>query len=387
MPPSFNAPILVRRPSTTTRQRHRHLPEISADVQCHQWSGGNSGFAINFNGFSSAGTAKFILGQVVDTNNGFNAGFINFQDSSTAGQATITTRDASATNFNNSSNAGQATLIVEKGGFVGFNDQSSGAQATVINNAGGEVGYIWPEHTPEPRFGSIAGAGTFTLGSKALTVGSNNTLNGGQRKHHRRWRIAREGGHGTLTLSGDNTYTGGTTINAGTLAVNGSLASGVTVQQRRHARRHRHDRRQLRHRQRHDLSRQRSHRYPQGQRQLHPERGLDLPGQGRFPKRPHKHHRQRHHQRRHGGRAAPSPAWPPRPTPSSRPRAASPAPTRVSSQQLRLRDTVSLLRPEQRLPDDADVLCPAAAGPATRLMSAKRWTRSVARRRETSARS
>ena len=122
----------------------------------------NSGFAINFNGISSAGTAKFILGQVVDTNNGFNAGFINFQDSSTAGQATITTRDASATNFNNSSNAGQATLIVENGGFVGFNDQSSGAQATVINNAGGEVG-LSGLSTPGTTLGSIAGAGTFTL--------------------------------------------------------------------------------------------------------------------------------------------------------------------------------------------------------------------------------
>ena len=150
------------------------LPANAPTFNVISGAGGNSGFAINFNGISTAGTAKFILGQVVDTNNGFNAGFINFQDSSTAGQATITTRDASATNFNNSSNAGQATLIVENGGFVGFNDQSSGAQATVINNAGGEVGFFGLS-TPGTTLGSIAGAGTFTLTSKELTVGSNNT--------------------------------------------------------------------------------------------------------------------------------------------------------------------------------------------------------------------
>jgi autotransporter-associated beta strand protein len=187
-------------------------------------AGGNSGFAIDFNNSSSAGTARFILGQVVDTNNGFNAGFINFQNSSTAGQATITVRDASATNFNNSSTAGQATLIVENGGFVGFNDQSSGAQATVINNAGGEVG-IFGLSTAGTSLGSIAGAGTFTLGSKELTVGSNNnsTEVGGI--------ITGDGGSlvkvgtGLLTLSGVNTYTGTTTVNAGALIVNGSIAS------------------------------------------------------------------------------------------------------------------------------------------------------------------
>ena len=119
---------------------------------------------LDFNGTSSAGTAHFILGQVVDTAGGFNAGFINFRNSSTAGQATITVRDASATNFFNSSTAGQATLIVDNGGFVGFNDQSNGDQATVINNAGGEVG-LFGLSTAGTSFGSIAGDGTFTLGS------------------------------------------------------------------------------------------------------------------------------------------------------------------------------------------------------------------------------
>ncbi len=182
--------------------------------------------AIQFNGTSSAGTAQFILGQVVDTNNGFNAGFINFGGTSTAGQATITTRDASATNFFNSSTAGQATLIVENGGFVGFNDQSNGAQATVINNAGGEVG-LFGLSTAGTTLGSIAGDGTFTLTSKNLTVGSNNnsTEVGGT--------ITGDGGSlvkvgtGSLTLSGLNTYTGTTTVNNGALIVNGSIAPSI----------------------------------------------------------------------------------------------------------------------------------------------------------------
>ena len=51
--------------------------------------GATPGWAFDFNGTSSAGTAHFVLGQVVDTAGGFNAGFINFQGSSTAGQARL----------------------------------------------------------------------------------------------------------------------------------------------------------------------------------------------------------------------------------------------------------------------------------------------------------
>jgi autotransporter-associated beta strand protein len=180
--------------------------------------------AINFNNFSSAGTAKFILGQDVDTAGGFNAGFILFTGNSTAGQATITVKDASSVNFFNSSNAGQATLIANNGGFIGFNDQSSGAQATVISNAGGEVGFFGLS-TTGTTLGSIAGAGTFTLTSKALTVGSNNTStevsgsitgNGGSLV---------KVGTGILTLSGVNTYTGTTMVSGGALSVDGSIAS------------------------------------------------------------------------------------------------------------------------------------------------------------------
>ena len=155
---------------------------------------------IDFNNSSSAGTARYILGEAVDPT-GFLAGFIEFTGNSTAGQATITVKAAAHSNFNNSSTAGQATLIVENSGFVGFNDQSNGDKATVINNAGGEVG-LFGLSTPGTTLGSIEGAGTFTLGSKELTVGSNglSTEVSGI--------IAGDGGSlvkvgtGTLTLSG-----------------------------------------------------------------------------------------------------------------------------------------------------------------------------------------
>ena len=72
--------------------------------------------------------------------------------------------------------------------------------------------------------GSLAGAGSVTLGSATLTAGGNNTSTtfsgiiggtGGLTKV----------GTGTLILSGANTYTGATNVNAGTLQVNGSIAS------------------------------------------------------------------------------------------------------------------------------------------------------------------
>ena len=77
--------------------------------------------------------------------------------------------------------------------------------------------------------GSLAGAGSVTLGSATLTTGNDNTSTtfsgtlsgtGGLTKI----------GNGTLTLSGISSYSGATAVNAGTLIVNGSIASSaVTV--------------------------------------------------------------------------------------------------------------------------------------------------------------
>jgi autotransporter-associated beta strand protein len=86
--------------------------------------------------------------------------------------------------------------------------------------------------------GSIEGAGTFSLGSNQLTVGSNNlsTEVSGVISGTGGGSLVKTG-IGILALSGTNTYTGTTTVNAGALVVNGSIASSsVTRKQRRDAR-------------------------------------------------------------------------------------------------------------------------------------------------------
>ena len=76
--------------------------------------------------------------------------------------------------------------------------------------------------------GSLAGAGSVTLGTALLTAGGDNTSTtfsgaisgtGGLTKN----------GTGVLNMTGANTYVGLTTVNAGTLSVNGSLAGAVAL--------------------------------------------------------------------------------------------------------------------------------------------------------------
>jgi len=77
--------------------------------------------------------------------------------------------------------------------------------------------------------GSLAGAGSVTLGSATLTTGNDNTsttFSGGVSGSGGLTKI----GAGALTLLGSNSYSGATAVNAGTLTVNGSIAnSAVTV--------------------------------------------------------------------------------------------------------------------------------------------------------------
>ncbi|HEY8335228.1 MAG TPA: autotransporter domain-containing protein, partial [Tardiphaga sp.] len=143
------------------------------------------------------------------------------------------------TEFLSSTTAGNATITTRDGGGVFFFETSSGGTARFITEAGGAFD-ISQLTAAGMTAGSIEGAGTYYLGDRQLTVGGNNlstTVSG----------VISDGscgcfgpggvggslvkvGSGTLTLSGVNLYTGATDINGGTLSVNGSIAlSSLTV--------------------------------------------------------------------------------------------------------------------------------------------------------------
>jgi hypothetical protein len=111
--------------------------------------------------------------------------------------------------FRNASTAGNATIITDAGGITIFADSATGGNARLIANARfNTVGVfdISSLSTGGMTAGSIEGDGTFQLGSKQLTVGSNNlsTEVSGVIRDTGGGSLIKTG-IGILTLSGTNT--------------------------------------------------------------------------------------------------------------------------------------------------------------------------------------
>jgi autotransporter-associated beta strand protein len=130
--------------------------------------------------------------------------------------------------FRNASSAGNATIITTAGGLTAFVDSATGGNARFITTAGGAFD-ITSLSSGAMTAGSIEGAGTFSLGSNQLIVGSNNlstTVSGVIRGTG---GALVKVGSGTLTLDGSNSYTGATVVAGGTLAVTGDISSSSGV--------------------------------------------------------------------------------------------------------------------------------------------------------------
>jgi autotransporter-associated beta strand protein len=182
----------------------------------------------NHAGGTTEFTAATTAANAVITNDA--GGLLQFGDSgigsstATAGSSTITNNGT--TSFNANTTAGSAVITTGSGGNVFFFDSSTGGNARFITNAGGTFDMSGLTAAGMTA-GSIEGAGSYILGAKSLTVGSNNlstTVSG---------VISGPGGSltkvgtGTLTLTGINTYSGATNVNGGTLEVDGALANSI----------------------------------------------------------------------------------------------------------------------------------------------------------------
>ncbi|MCB8823232.1 beta strand repeat-containing protein, partial [Microvirga rosea] len=193
---------------------------------------------VTFRATSSAGTASIVNtgGAITSFENSSTAGnaqifnsngSVFFQNTTNAGTATFNNTNGTV-DFSGSASAGSATIINGAAGRTYFSNNSSGGSARLINNAGGllDISSLVPSGT---TLGSIEGAGTFALGAKNLTVGSNNlnttvsgTITGPTGS-------LTKTGAGTLTLTDASTYGGGTTIGNGTLEVQNAAALGTSL--------------------------------------------------------------------------------------------------------------------------------------------------------------
>ena len=178
--------------------------------------------------FNLTGGVLLFVGTASAGNAIFNIAAGRAQISATSTLANSTFNVSTTMRLESSATAGNATITTNNGGAVSFIGTATGGNARFITNAGGTVNMSGITSAGLTA-GSIEGAGAYVLGTKLLTVGSNDLSTAVSGSITGTTGGLTKAGAGTLTLSGANTYIGATSLNAGGLVVNGSLASAVTV--------------------------------------------------------------------------------------------------------------------------------------------------------------
>jgi autotransporter-associated beta strand protein len=205
--------------------------------------GGSATFKVSFPGQihflnnSTAGKAHIVTGAFVGFFDSSTAGKahivnthnINFEDTSSADHAKITNK--SALIFQNDGNGGSAVITTTSFATTDFFDHSTPGSAQLITKSGGTVDFsvgTGPSGLHQITAGSIAGAGSYLLGSETLFVGSNNRSTTVSGAINGAGGTLIKDGTGTLKLShAGNTYSGGTALNAGTFDVAALGAAGT----------------------------------------------------------------------------------------------------------------------------------------------------------------
>ena len=207
----------------------------------------NTGARITFEDDSRAGNSNITVTGP--------SGALRFIDNSTAENAVVTASKNAFVQFEGNAKAGNSRITLDSEpalfAVLGFFDNSAAENALITANgpnalvqflgsaSGGDARFIIHTGstfsitnlaTTGTTAGSIEGAGTFNLGDKTLTVGSNNLSTEVTGTIIGMGGSLTKVGNGTLTLSGANTYTGETVVQAGILEMNtSSHASHVRV--------------------------------------------------------------------------------------------------------------------------------------------------------------
>ena len=176
----------------------------------------------------SAAAANATFTNYGGTANHTSGGTVSFYGQSSAGNATISNNagavlraSGSYTYFYQTATAGNAIRIanggVGKGGNIFFSGTPDGATARIEVFGNGRLDVSGCD--PGLTTGSLEGDGVVFLGSRNLTLGSNNlstTFSG--RISGTRGTLTKAG-TGTLIFYGANAYTGGTTVSGGYLLI------------------------------------------------------------------------------------------------------------------------------------------------------------------------